>query len=189
MSGGGYRPVLRRRDARLLFGVADVKLGIGADGYGLLLAGEGVGGVLAALIVNRIAAAPRLGTIILAGMALYCLPTALLTVVHEPAIAIPFLQLLRGGGTLVVDGMAVTAPTRSSSRSPPVADRHAGRGRAHPARPHAPVAAADARRARMRLLATVLFNRGIARLLLAWAAASLGSWAFSIVLSLRWRSS
>jgi predicted MFS family arabinose efflux permease len=119
MSGGGYRPVLRRRDARLLFGVADVKLGIGADGYGLLLAGEGVGGVLAALIVNRIAAAPRLGTIILAGMALYCLPTALLTVVHEPAIAIPFLQLLRGGGTLVVDVMAVTAPTRSSSRSPP----------------------------------------------------------------------
>jgi predicted MFS family arabinose efflux permease len=99
-------------DTALLVSVADVKLGMGADGYGLLLAGEGVGGVLAALVVNRIAASPRLGTIILAGMAVYCLPTALLTVVHEPGIAIP-LQLLRGAGTLVVDVMAVTALQRS----------------------------------------------------------------------------
>jgi hypothetical protein len=99
-------------DTALLVSVADVKLGMGADGYGLLLAGEGVGGVLTALVVNRIAASPRLGTIILAGMAVYCLPTALLTVVHEPAIAVA-LQLLRGGGTLVVDVMAVTALQRS----------------------------------------------------------------------------
>jgi predicted MFS family arabinose efflux permease len=99
-------------DTALLVSVADVKLGLGADGYGLLLAGEGVGGVLAALVVNRIAASPRLGTIILAGMAVYCLPTALLTVVHAPGIAIP-LQLLRGAGTLVVDVMAVTALQRA----------------------------------------------------------------------------
>lgn len=36
----------------------------------------------------------------------------------------------------------------------------------------------------MKLLRTALSNRQIARLLVAWAAASLGSWAFSIVLSL-----
>ena len=99
-------------DTALLVSVADVKLGMGADGYGLLLAGEGIGGVLAALVVNRIAASPRLGTIILAGIAVYCLPTALLTVVHEPAVAIT-LQLIRGAGTLVVDVMAVTALQRS----------------------------------------------------------------------------
>ena len=99
-------------DTALLVGVADVKLGMGTDGYGLLLAGEGVGGVLAALAVNRIAASPRLGTIILAGIAVYCLPTALLTVIHEPAVAV-VLQLLRGAGTLVVDVMAVTALQRA----------------------------------------------------------------------------
>jgi CRP-like cAMP-binding protein len=99
-------------DTALLVSVADVKLGLGADGYGLLLAGEGVGGVLAALVVNRIAASPRLGTIILAGMAVYCLPTALLTVIHSAELAIP-LQLVRGAGTLVVDVMAVTALQRA----------------------------------------------------------------------------
>jgi CRP-like cAMP-binding protein/predicted MFS family arabinose efflux permease len=99
-------------DTALLVGVADVKLGMGTDGYGLLLAGEGVGGVLAALVVNRIAASPRLGAIILAGIAVYCLPTALLTVIHEPAVAV-VLQLLRGAGTLVVDVMAVTALQRA----------------------------------------------------------------------------
>jgi hypothetical protein len=36
----------------------------------------------------------------------------------------------------------------------------------------------------VKLLRTALSNRSIARVLTAWAAASLGSWAFSIVLSL-----
>jgi predicted MFS family arabinose efflux permease len=99
-------------DTTLLVGVADEKLGLGPDGFGLLLAGQGIGGVLMALLVNRLAASPRLGLIILAGMAVYCLPTVLLSVVHEPAVAI-VLQLLRGAGTLVVDVMAVTALQRA----------------------------------------------------------------------------
>jgi predicted MFS family arabinose efflux permease len=99
-------------DTALLVGVADQKLGLGPDGFGVLLAGQGVGGVVAALVVNRLAASPRLGLIILAGMAVYCLPTALLTVVHAPAVAVA-LQFVRGAGTLVVDVMAVTALQRS----------------------------------------------------------------------------
>jgi predicted MFS family arabinose efflux permease len=99
-------------DTALMVSVADVKLGLGAHGFGVLLAGQGVGGVLAALVVNRLAASPRLGTIILAGVAVYCVPTAALTFLHSPEIAVA-LQLARGAGTLVVDVMAVTALQRA----------------------------------------------------------------------------
>ena len=88
------------------------QLGTGADGYGYLLAGLGVGGVLAAGLVNRLAALPRLGGVILLGMALYCLPTLLFLVVSSPAAAFG-IQGLRGAGTLVVDVLAVTALQRS----------------------------------------------------------------------------
>ena len=88
------------------------QLGTGADGYGYLLAGLGVGGVLAAGLVNRMAALPRLGGVILLGMALYCLPTLLFLVVTSPAAAFG-IQGVRGAGTLVVDVLAVTALQRS----------------------------------------------------------------------------
>ena len=88
------------------------QLGTGANGYGYLLAGLGVGGVLAAGVVNRLAAAPRLGTVILLGMALYCLPTLLFLVVTSPVAAFG-IQGVRGAGTLVVDVLAVTALQRS----------------------------------------------------------------------------
>jgi predicted MFS family arabinose efflux permease len=92
--------------------LSDERLGTGADGYGYLLAGLGVGGIAAASLVNRIAGWPRVGTVILAGMALYCLPTLLFLVVDEPAAAF-VIQGLRGAGTLVVDVLAITALQRS----------------------------------------------------------------------------
>jgi len=88
------------------------QLGTGESGYGYLLAGLGAGGVAAAGLVNRLAAAPRLGTVILLGMAVYCLPTLAFLVVDEPAAAF-VLQGVRGAGTLVVDVLAVTALQRS----------------------------------------------------------------------------
>lgn len=88
------------------------QLGTGADGYGYLLAGLGVGGVLAAGLVNRLAALPRLGGVILLGMAVYCVPTLLFLVVSSPAAAFG-IQGVRGAGTLVVDVLAVTALQRS----------------------------------------------------------------------------
>lgn len=90
-------------------------LGTGPNGYGYLLAGLGVGGVVAASAMNRIAASPRLGTLIAAGMAVYCLPTALLAFVHVAPVAF-FVQLIRGAGTVVVDVLAVTALQRLVSR-------------------------------------------------------------------------
>ena len=92
--------------------LSDQRLGTGTNGYGYLLAGLGVGGVLAAGIVNRISGWPRLGTVILTGMAVYCLPTLLFLGVHSPVAAF-LIQAVRGAGTLVVDVLAMTALQRS----------------------------------------------------------------------------
>ncbi len=66
----------------------------------------------AAGLVNRLAALPRLGTVILAGMAVYCLPTLLFLVVSAPPAAF-VIEAVRGAGTLVVDVLAITALQRS----------------------------------------------------------------------------
>lgn len=92
--------------------LSDERLGTGADGYGYLLAGLGAGGLIAAPLVNRISTWPRLGNIILVGIAIYCLPTLLFLVVDSPVAAFVILAV-RGAGTLVVDVLAVTALQRS----------------------------------------------------------------------------
>ena len=92
--------------------LSEERLGTGASGYGYLLAGLGVGGVAAASLVNRLASWPRLGTVILVGMGVYCLPTLLFLVVDNVAAAFA-IQGVRGAGTLVVDVLAVTALQRS----------------------------------------------------------------------------
>lgn len=101
-------------DTVFFVGVSEHRLGTGPEGFGYLLAGLGVGGVLAAGIVDRLAGSPRLGAIILAGALGYCLPTALLAVIGSPALAF-VVQVFRGASTLVVDVLAVTALQRSVS--------------------------------------------------------------------------
>jgi MFS family permease len=101
-------------DTVLLVGVSDAQLGTGAKGFGYLLAGLGVGGILMALVVDRLASSRQLALIITAGMAVYCLPTALLVAVHSPGVAFG-LEVIRGAGTLVVDVLAITALQRAVS--------------------------------------------------------------------------
>jgi hypothetical protein len=101
-------------DTVLFVAVSDAKLGTGAEGFGYLLAGLGIGGVLVAGVLDRLAASGRLARLIVIGTALYCLPTALLAVVHAPALAFA-IQVVRGGATLVVDVLAITALQRSVS--------------------------------------------------------------------------
>jgi predicted MFS family arabinose efflux permease len=98
-------------DTVLFVVVSKDLLGTGSDGYGYLLGALGVGGILMALFMNRIAAARSLGAIIVVGMAVYCLPTALLPIVHAPVIA-AILEVVRGAGTIVVDVLAITAMQR-----------------------------------------------------------------------------
>lgn len=99
-------------DSVLFVGVSEHKLGTGAEGFGYLMAGLGVGGVLMATTVDRLAGSRRLAAVITAGAVLYCVPTALLTVVHSPGLAFG-LQVVRGGSTLIVDVLAMTALQRA----------------------------------------------------------------------------
>lgn len=99
-------------DTVLFVAVSDEILGTGADGYGYLLAGLGVGGLLAAPLVTRAEARASLGPVILAGMAAYCLPTMVLLVTDEPVVAFS-AQVVRGAGTLFVDVLAITALQRA----------------------------------------------------------------------------
>jgi predicted MFS family arabinose efflux permease len=99
-------------DTVLFVVLSDEVLGTGPEGYGYLLAGLGVGGLLVAGLVPRLERLPRLGVVIWLGMAFYCLPTLLFLVVDEPAAAF-VIQCVRGAATLVVDVLAVTALQRS----------------------------------------------------------------------------
>lgn len=99
-------------DTVLFVGVATHKLGTGTTGFGYLLAGLGIGGVLMAPAVDKLSGRPHLALIILGGVAGYTVPTALLTIVHNPELAV-LIEILRGGSTLVVDVLAITALQRS----------------------------------------------------------------------------
>ncbi|GAA1907964.1 hypothetical protein GCM10009737_06070 [Nocardioides lentus] len=99
-------------DTVLFVAVSDDLLGTGADGFGYLLAGLGVGGVLAAPLVTRAEAWPRLAPVILAATAAACLPMLVVLVTDAPAAALA-AQVVRGAGTLVVDVLAVTALQRA----------------------------------------------------------------------------
>jgi MFS family permease len=111
---GGFSIVasfLYGTDTVLFVVLSKQQLGTGSQGYGYLLAALGVGGLIVAPFMNRIAAMRRLGTITVLGMIVFGLPTALLAVVHSPGIAFG-LEVVRGGGTIVVDVLAVTALQR-----------------------------------------------------------------------------
>jgi CRP-like cAMP-binding protein/predicted MFS family arabinose efflux permease len=99
-------------DAVLFIFVSKDKLGTGAEGYGYLLVALGVGGVLAAMVVNRLAAMPRLSLVLSVGMIVFAAPNALLVVVHQPTVAF-IIEVIRGAGTLIVDVLAMTALQRS----------------------------------------------------------------------------
>ena len=102
-------------DTVLFVGVSAEKLGTGANGFGYLLAGLGIGGVLMATSVDKLAARASLAWIIIAGVAGYTLPTALMVVIHTPALAV-LVQVVRGASTLVVDVLALTALQRAVPR-------------------------------------------------------------------------
>jgi MFS family permease len=101
-------------DTVLFVAVSHDRLGTGSAGFGYLLAGLGIGGILMALVVDRLGRSPSLAPVILGGMALYALPTALLIFTHSATLAF-VIQIVRGAATLVVDVLAVTSLQRSVS--------------------------------------------------------------------------
>lgn len=99
-------------DTVLFVVLSEEVLGTGAEGFGYLLAGLGVGGLLAAPLVTRAEAMSRLSLVILGGMAMYCLPTLVFLVVDSPTVGF-IAQVFRGAGTLFVDVLAITALQRA----------------------------------------------------------------------------
>jgi MFS family permease len=96
----------------VVFPVLGERLGLGANGFGVLLTGLGVGGVLAGLGVSRVSKQARLATTMALSLLLVSAPTAVLAFVDNSTLAFS-LQVVRGAAILVVDVLAMTALQRS----------------------------------------------------------------------------
>ena len=99
-------------DTVLFVGASEERLDLGADGFGVLMTGLAVGGLLAAAAVNPLAGSPRLAAVLVLAMLLYCLPNIVLAVTVSPTVAVA-AQVARGAGTLIVDVLAMTALQRA----------------------------------------------------------------------------
>lgn len=86
-------------------------LGTGLDGYGYLLAGNALGGVIAAALANRLSGSSRLSAIIYGSIVLQAVPFALTAVTTSPSVAFA-LQVVSGVGMIVVDVLALSALQR-----------------------------------------------------------------------------
>ena len=105
--------------AGLLYGVdtvlfvvlANNRFHLGSSGYGLLFAGLGAGGLVAAVGSHRVASRRRLAVPLVVSLCLYCLPTALIAAVHR-AGPVLVLEAVRGAGALLLDLLAVNGLQR-----------------------------------------------------------------------------
>jgi MFS family permease len=91
------------------------KFGTGSSGYSYLLVAASLGGVLVAGLVGRLSASGRLAPVIVGGMCLLALPYAVTTVVGNPVLG-ALLQVVAGGGMVIVDVLAITALQRDLPR-------------------------------------------------------------------------
>jgi len=91
------------------------QLGTGNDGYGYLLAGSALGGVIAAGLANRLSASSRLAPIIVGGIVLQAAPFALTVWAHSPPVGFA-LQVVAGIGMILVDVLAITALQRDIAK-------------------------------------------------------------------------
>jgi CRP-like cAMP-binding protein len=95
----------------VIYAPLSVHLGTGVNGYSYLLAGNALGGVIAAGLANRLSALPRLAPVIAVSIAAQALPFAATTLVHSAAPAFA-LQIVSGVGMVIVDVLAITALQR-----------------------------------------------------------------------------
>ena len=91
------------------------RFGTGADGYSYLLTAAAIGGVLGAAVAGKLSAARRLPVIIFGGIGSLALPFAATALVTSPVIGF-VLQVISGGGMVVVDVLALTSLQRDLPR-------------------------------------------------------------------------
>lgn len=90
-------------------------LGGGHTGYSLLLGSNALGGVLIAVLANKLASSARVTAIIIVSIVVECLPLWLCVYVGSVAPGIP-LQVVSGAGMVVVDVLAFTSLQRDLPR-------------------------------------------------------------------------
>jgi MFS family permease len=99
----------------VLFVPISEQLGTGSNGFGYLLAGSALGGVISAGLANRLSASRRLAPIIVGGIACQAVPFGLTAFVHTPVLGFA-LQVVAGTGMIIVDVLAITALQRDMPR-------------------------------------------------------------------------
>jgi hypothetical protein len=101
--------------ATVLYVPISEKFGTGSTGYSYLLVSASLGGVLVAGLVGRLSASGRLAPVIVGGMCLLSLPYAATTLIDNPVLGAA-LQVVAGGGMVIVDVLAITALQRDLPR-------------------------------------------------------------------------
>jgi predicted MFS family arabinose efflux permease len=128
----GFRELGRTADARVLGGyilgtsfiygiqsvvlvlVAGEQLEAGTEGVGILYAALGIGGIVGAALVTRLARSARLGAVLYASLLLTTVPMALLAVSSSGGVAF-VLVLLSSVGAVLLDVLALTQLQRAVS--------------------------------------------------------------------------
>jgi len=95
----------------VLYVPLSIRLGTGTSGYGYLLAGNALGGVLGAGLANRLSGTGRLAPVIMGSICLQTLPFLATVPVHSPELAFA-LQAVSGVGMIIVDVLAITSLQR-----------------------------------------------------------------------------
>ncbi len=95
----------------LLVLYAERSLGLGAEGYGYLLAAAGVGGLLSATVNGRLAASTRVSGIVVAAGALFCFTQVAYAGIDAVAPAL-VVTLIGGAGFVACEVVAETALAR-----------------------------------------------------------------------------
>jgi predicted MFS family arabinose efflux permease len=105
--------VARGFELVLLVLVANERLGLSADGVGVLSAAIGVGALVVMPLVSRIATVPRPALAVVASLFLTSVPLALLGVITEPVVACAVLAAV-GVGVVVFEVLSITLVQRLS---------------------------------------------------------------------------
>ena len=96
--------------------VSDERLGLGAEGYGYLLAAMGVGGIVAAPLSARAGDSARAGRWLLGSGLLVGLPMVIVSFVAIPAVVFP-LAVVEGAAAVVFDVVALTLLQRATAEA------------------------------------------------------------------------
>jgi MFS family permease len=100
----------------VVYAPLSISFGTGANGYSYLLASSALGSVLAALLAERLSARTRLAPLLVGAIVVEAVPFWISNFVDHASIG-ALLQVLSGGGLVVLEVLAITALQRDLPRA------------------------------------------------------------------------